>query len=196
MISDWTHLVAESFLPGLPRKKTQPDSFLVNGLGRFNPINGNENSFNLTLPLATFHMEKKGRYRFVRLIIRLLKIYRYIKILHSLFFPFRLRVSSATSHTCPILVQIQNHNMTVIATDGNPVQPVVIDALMIHSGERFDVVVETGKGKLNKTAFWIHVRGAGSCQSGLRIDQWAVLSYGTKPKEFGNKEFLSETKRI
>ena len=40
-------------------------------------------------------------------------------------------------------VSIDEHKLTVIATDGSFVQPVVVDYIIIHSGERYDFLLKT-----------------------------------------------------
>ena len=37
----------------------------------------------------------------------------------------------------------KGHNMTVIATDGSDVRPQVVNSLVLHNAERYDVVVDT-----------------------------------------------------
>lgn len=32
--------------------------------------------------------------------------------------------------------------LTVIATDGNPIEPIVVDSFVSSAGERFDVVID------------------------------------------------------
>jgi FtsP/CotA-like multicopper oxidase with cupredoxin domain len=54
----------------------------------------------------------------------------------------RLRIlnpSGATTYR----VAIAGHRMTVVSTDGQPVEPLVVDALTIGMGERCDVLIET-----------------------------------------------------
>lgn len=40
------------------------------------------------------------------------------------------------------LLQIKDHKLTVIATDGSPIEPVVVDSLVTSPGERFDVILD------------------------------------------------------
>lgn len=37
---------------------------------------------------------------------------------------------------------MKNYNLTVIATDGFPIEPVVVEAVVSSAGERFDVVLD------------------------------------------------------
>lgn len=40
------------------------------------------------------------------------------------------------------IFQIRDHKLTVIATDGSPIEPIVVDSLVASPGERFDVVMD------------------------------------------------------
>ena len=57
----------------------------------------------------------------------------------------RLRVINAAADT-PYRFAVGGHELTVTHTDGLPVQPVVVDTLLIGMGERYDVVLTTGDG--------------------------------------------------
>lgn len=50
--------------------------------------------------------------------------------------------SKAMSQNNFFVLQIKGHNMTVIATDGNPIEPITIETLVILPGERYDVVMD------------------------------------------------------
>jgi FtsP/CotA-like multicopper oxidase with cupredoxin domain len=52
----------------------------------------------------------------------------------------RLRIVNAASDT-PFRVAIGGHQMTITHTDGFPVEPVTVDALMVGMAERYDVLV-------------------------------------------------------
>jgi FtsP/CotA-like multicopper oxidase with cupredoxin domain len=47
---------------------------------------------------------------------------------------YRLRIVGALCTVCPIQLTIDGHQMLVIATDGNPVAPTRVDAIVIYSG--------------------------------------------------------------
>ena len=57
----------------------------------------------------------------------------------------RLRLVNAGSDT-PFRVAVGGARLTVVATDGFPVQPVTVDALVIGMGERYDVMVDVPGG--------------------------------------------------
>ena len=51
---------------------------------------------------------------------------------------------------------IEDHKMTVVATDGNPIAPIEnVDYVIINTGERYDVVVYANSTNQNKRNFWI-----------------------------------------
>lgn len=41
-------------------------------------------------------------------------------------------------------LQIADHNLTVIATDGFSIEPIVVERIISLSGERYDVVLNGG----------------------------------------------------
>jgi FtsP/CotA-like multicopper oxidase with cupredoxin domain len=71
------------------------------------------------VPLMTYNVEYGNRYRF--------------------------RLINAASNVCSFIVKFENHNFTVIASDGSTFQPTHVDSLHITSGERYDIVVEANK---------------------------------------------------
>jgi len=56
----------------------------------------------------------------------------------------RLRLVNAGSDT-PFRVAVGGSRMTVIATDGFPVQPVTVDTILLGMGERYDVIITAPK---------------------------------------------------
>lgn len=57
----------------------------------------------------------------------------------------RIRLINAAADTA-FRVALAGHRMTVTHTDGFPVQPTDVDALLLGMGERYDVVVTAGDG--------------------------------------------------
>jgi hypothetical protein len=47
---------------------------------------------------------------------------------------YRFRIVGALGTVCPTQLTIDGHKMLVIATDGNPVVPTRVDAIIIYSG--------------------------------------------------------------
>jgi FtsP/CotA-like multicopper oxidase with cupredoxin domain len=62
----------------------------------------------------------------------------------------RLRLINGSS-TFALRFQIDGHPLTVIATDGAPVRPVVVDNLVLGVGERYDVLLEADR----EGSYWI-----------------------------------------
>lgn len=57
----------------------------------------------------------------------------------------RLRIINAGADTA-FRIALAGHRMTVTHTDGFPVEPVELDALMLGMGERYDAIVTAGDG--------------------------------------------------
>ncbi|XP_046753261.1 laccase-1-like [Diprion similis] len=160
VFSDWMHENAEMFLPGLPSRQpgVRPTTILLNGFGRYYDAGTDSDPVNVSFPLATFHVQKDLRYRF--------------------------RIINANNHVCPVILQIQNHSLTLIATDGMPIEPRTVDSIVHYPGERFDFVPVPSVNVTAQDAFWIHVRALGTCAAD-EIYQYGVLSYGTSGDELG-----------
>ena len=86
---------------------------MINGKGRIDPDqaaeNPNINKPNV-MPLETFVVKKGFRYRF--------------------------RMVSPGFTLCPILMSIENHTLTIIASDDGSDEPLAVESLVIHPGER------------------------------------------------------------
>jgi len=158
------------------------DSILINGRGSLSPkVNFTLDSKNYTLPDAVFKVNSDYRYRF--------------RLVHA-----------GISH-CAFQFSIQNHNLKIIATDGNFVEPFDVEALLIYPGERFDVVLHANQSK--NSIHSINVKGHGNCEN-TKSFQSASLIYGDcvdckKPiftydtlhvegKEFNNFEISLDSK--
>ena len=46
----------------------------------------------------------------------------------------RIRFISATGFNCPVIVSVDHHRLTVIATDGDPIMPFTTDSFVMYSG--------------------------------------------------------------
>lgn len=101
----------------------------------------------LNVPLETFTVRKGNRYR------------------------FRL-INSAIQH-CIMSISVDNHNLTIVASDGQPIEPVQVESLVTHAGERYDFIVDAYQ---EPNDYWIKVRGEGECFT-LKLSQRAVLRY-------------------
>lgn len=79
---------------------------LINGRGQFRDPN---TGFMTNTPLEVFTMTPGRRYRF--------------------------RLINAFASVCPAQVTFEGHSLTVISTDGEPVQPVQVNTIISFSGE-------------------------------------------------------------
>ena len=61
-------------------------------------------------PYATFHVKSGFRYRF--------------------------RIVSPGFTLCPIQVSVENHNLTLIASDTEDIEPIEVESFILHEGER------------------------------------------------------------
>jgi FtsP/CotA-like multicopper oxidase with cupredoxin domain len=75
----------------------------------------------------------------------------------------RIRIINAGSDTA-FRVALAGHRMTVTHTDGFPVHPIDVDALLVGMGERYDVIVTAGDG-----VFPLVAHGGRQGRSGARI---------------------------
>lgn len=86
---------------------------------------------------------------------------------------YRFRFINAGFNVCPLLLQIEGHDMTIIATEISYVRPFVIDSLYSINGERFDFVVNA----TNKPGdYWLRVKTMLPCRT--TIEAFAILRYG------------------
>lgn len=94
----------------------------------------------------------------------------------------RLRLINSSS-TYALRFQVDNHPLTVIATDGQPVAPVEIDNLWLGVGETYDVLLHTNP----EGAFWIRA-GTGAGGEGLALLKVPVSSPDPEPTTAAWKE--------
>ncbi|KDR11749.1 laccase-1-like isoform X2 [Zootermopsis nevadensis] len=98
---------------------------------------------------------------------------------------YRFRLVGGTCTVCPSQVSVESHSLLLIATDGNPIEPVRVDSIVLYPGERYDVVLEANQAV---ASYWIHVKGIGPCTADEPY-QLAVLRYiGDRRKEPGNRK--------
>ncbi|XP_071552768.1 LOW QUALITY PROTEIN: uncharacterized protein [Panulirus ornatus] len=90
----------------------------------------------------------------------------------------RLRLVAASSLNCPMIVSVDDHTLTVIASDGEDIVPITADSLVMYSGERFDVILEADQPVDN---YWMRVNGLIDCEQNQCV-QGAVLRYDGAPE--------------
>jgi len=86
-----------------------PDSLLINGKGAFHIFSTNNSDRTYQTQRAEFIVKQGFRYRF--------------------------RVINSGFLYCPIQISVDQHNLTIIATDGYSVDPVEIQNFVIYAGE-------------------------------------------------------------
>lgn len=84
-------------------------------------------------------------------------------------------------------MQIENHEMLVIASDGSTFEPVTADTLYFISGERYDVVVKADNEEIRD--YWVRVRALPPCTK--QIEEFAIFRYhkGKVPEDAINFNF-------
>ncbi|KAF3429633.1 hypothetical protein E2986_09965 [Frieseomelitta varia] len=167
LLSDWFHENAAERFPGRLAVNTgqAPESVLINGKGQFRDPN---TGFMTNTPLEIFTITPGRRYRF--------------------------RLINSFGSVCPSQITFEGHTLTIIATDGEAVQPVAVDTIISFSGknrlipiarsfdhasrgERYDFVINADQPV---GAYWIQVRALGEC--GIpRAQQLGILRYARGP---------------
>lgn len=99
----------------------------------------------------------------------------------------RFRLINAGSSVCSFLLRIENHNLTVIATDGSSIEPQQVEVLHLTSGERYDIVIETNQEPRD---YIMQVKGHSLCN---RFEGIAILRYENQFDHHSRKEETPET---
>ncbi|XP_067670637.1 uncharacterized protein [Haliotis asinina] len=135
----------------------KPASMLINGRGAYRAFPSTDTNKTIYTPYSVFKVRRDQKYRF--------------------------RVISNGILNCPIQVSVDQHDMTMVATDGVPHEPVVVSSFNIFAGERFDFILDADKDVGN---YWIRTRGMADC-SVKSAKQVAILRYEnateTEPSE-------------
>ncbi|XP_032667496.1 laccase-5-like isoform X2 [Odontomachus brunneus] len=161
IISDLYHELTMERFPGRYRSNSGQvaQNFLINGRGDWtDPTTGVNN--NISYSTLNVVSEKKYRFRFI----------------------------NACGAVCPVRVSIESHSMMIIATDGEDVEPIEVNAINMASGERFDVVVYANQ---TPGQYWIVVKGLGECIV-EGIYQLAILDYGSSYVSLSPKPLYSD----
>ncbi|XP_076641101.1 uncharacterized protein LOC143352472 [Halictus rubicundus] len=146
VVNDWMTEEATARYPGRLNGTVgqHADSILINGKGRYTNPNNNATT---STSLEVITVDPNRRYRF--------------------------RLVNAFCTTCAAEFSIQGHNLTVIATDGQPTRPVVVDSIISSAGERYDFVLNANQ---TPGAYWIRLRGLIDCAD-IKLQALAVLQY-------------------
>ncbi|XP_033096094.1 uncharacterized protein LOC117100492 isoform X2 [Anneissia japonica] len=148
IVNDWFN---DTFLDNLAECQAvcsfNPDTVLINGKGKFDRVVVGRNS--AYTPRETFSVQQNFRYRF--------------------------RMISSGITDCGLTLSIDSHTMTVIASDGAPIEPIETNKLLIYGGERFDFILTSDK---NVDNYWIRVQESDVCNGQREL---AILRYAGAP---------------
>ena len=89
---------------------------------------------------------------------------------------------------CPVEMSIDGHEMMVIASDGADIEPIQVNSLVLHNGERYDVVIDTSE-KVEKT-FFIRFGGLMDCGAN-KIHGTALLRYKSSGPVVGQSRIMN-----
>ena len=87
---------------------------------------------------------------------------------------YRFRIIGAQS-LYAYKFSIDSHKLRVIATDGHFIEPVEVDYIIVHSGERYDFILETYDDDSNGDAFWIRATTLETIQQDREHSARAIL---------------------
>ncbi|XP_046744637.1 laccase-2-like [Diprion similis] len=146
LLSDWMHEMSSERFPGRVKNNPGqvPENVLINGKGRWKDPATNKTT---SVQLETFVVQTGKKYRF--------------------------RMINAFSSVCPAQMTIEGHSLTLIAQDGESVEPISVDTIVSSSGERVDFILDANQAV---GTYWIQVRAIGEC---IRFSpsQVAILKY-------------------
>lgn len=63
-------------------------------------------------------------------------------------------------------IVFEQHVMTVIATDGTYIQPTIVSSLLVHGGERYDVIITANR---KPTSYLLKAQGKADCRNNSQI---------------------------
>ncbi len=155
-IQDWFHEPAISRVAAFPPRTSESDTMIINGKGMFTEFT--KDGKVAYTPREVFSVKKDDKYRF--------------------------RVIS--NGVCHMTIAVENHNLTVIATDGAPVQPTVVDRIGLSSGERFDFVLNADKDVDN---YWFRLSTADGACANTVPEEFAILRYDGAPEQEPSRVF-------
>lgn len=145
-----------------PLGSAQAASLIINGKGKFEPFTSDSSNTTIHTPREVFHVKQGQRYRF-RLI---------------------------GNNACHMHVRVQDHNLTVIATDGAPIEPIEVESIGLSGGERYDFVIKADQDVGN---YWFRLEVADGfyCRPAVQ-QEFAILRYDGAPEEEPSEEFQEE----
>ncbi|XP_072045969.1 uncharacterized protein [Amphiura filiformis] len=157
-LQDWHHEPTVSNVAAFPPRTNDQDAMIINGKGVF--VEFSKDGEIAYTPREVFNVEKGKRYRF--------------------------RVIG--NNVCHVFIHAQDHNLTVIATDGNPIKPIVVDRIGLVSGERYDFVLTADKDVGN---YWFRLATTEGACAAVQED-FAILRYDGAPEEEPSEPYLDD----
>ncbi|GAB6033503.1 hypothetical protein CHUAL_013382 [Chamberlinius hualienensis] len=140
LINDWHNVTGDVIHNVNTETNTNPKEFSISSILVNGKGQGQPFGDGIYTPVASFNVQQGNRYRF--------------------------RLCSNVNLPCPIAVTVDNHPLTIIATDGNSVKPETYDSLVIYPGERYDFVINANQTVGN---YWIRFKGNDPSCGGLGI---------------------------
>ena len=138
---------------------TGADSLVIKNKGVFQEFSGDNGT--VFTPREVFNVRQGGRYRF--------------------------RVIG--NNICHMIVAVEDHPLTVIATDGAPIEPIMVDRIGLTTGERYDFVLTADQNIAN---YWLKLYTTDpSCPGDVR-EEFAILRYEGAPYEEPLEEFAED----
>lgn len=147
LLSDWYHQIQHEIVLGLLQEafrwSGRPQSVLLNGKGYFNctkekvPVGS---AFPYYKSSSTVYCAKNQCPEMEVVEVEKDKIYR-------------LRLGSIAELSF-MNIAIENHTMTIVEADGNPITPKNVESLDINSGQRYSVLITTNQ---QVGSYWISV---------------------------------------
>lgn len=107
---------------------------------------------------------------------------------------YRFRIINSGFLNCPLEISIDNHTMTIIASDGHYINPIQVDSLVSYAGERFDFILNADQPSGN---YWLRAKGLMDCDERfLKAHQGAIIRYnGTVGNEIPTAKLSYDYKR-
>ncbi|XP_071124881.1 uncharacterized protein [Mytilus edulis] len=167
IINDWlTELSINKFAHHyLADGDNKPASMLINGKGAFQKFTTRTGGEVYT-PFEVFTIDSGRRYRF--------------------------RLISNGLLFCPKHISIDDHNFTVIATDGTPIEPIEVESLIMYNGERYDIIINGDQPVDN---YWMRVVGLADCEV-KNASQLAIIRYrGANETDPSESRFYDDVNR-
>lgn len=97
-------------------------------------------------------------------------------------FKYLIRSINAEFLNCPVEISVDDHNITVISSDGYNIEPVEVSTIVTYAGERFDFIINANQPI---GVYWMRIKGLMDCgERFTQAHQVAIVRYeGADPNE-------------